>query len=127
MEFKMRSFSIGFEDADLDESGYQQELIAHLAADHSRIQCSHADIANEFLNTIWHTEAPILRTAPIPMGLLSGLVRQQQYKVVLTGEGSDEVLGGYDLFKEGKIRQFWAKFPDSEIRPLLLKKLYPSK
>jgi len=121
----LRTFSIGFDDSDLDETDYQQELIAHLAADHSRIQCGYADIAHQFLNTIWHTEAPILRTAPIPMSLLSGLVRQQQYKVVLTGEGSDEVLGGYDLFKEGKIRQFWARFPDSEVRPLLLKKLYP--
>ena len=121
----LRTFSIGFDDTDLDESHYQQQLIEHLRANHTRIQCGYADIANNFLNTIWHTEAPILRTAPIPMGLLSGLVRQQQYKVVLTGEGSDEVLGGYDIFKEGKIRQFWAKFPESEVRPLLLKKLYP--
>ncbi|MEJ2390872.1 MAG: asparagine synthase (glutamine-hydrolyzing) [Gammaproteobacteria bacterium] len=121
----LRTFSIGFDDADLDESGYQQELIAHLEADHSRIQCGYADIAEQFLSTIWHTESPILRTAPIPMGMLSSLVRQQDYKVVLTGEGSDEVLGGYDIFKEGKIRQFWARFPDSQVRPLLLKKLYP--
>lgn len=121
----LRTFSIGFDDAELDESHYQKELIEHFHADHSKIQCAYSDIANNFLNTIWHTEAPILRTAPIPMGLLSGLVRKQNYKVVLTGEGSDEVLGGYDIFKEGKIRQFWAKFPQSEVRPLLLKKLYP--
>lgn len=121
----LRSFSIGFDDADLDESNYQQQLIAHLKAEHSRIQCSHADIAEQFLSTIWHTESPILRTAPIPMGMLSGLVRQNNYKVVLTGEGADEVLGGYDIFKEGKIRQFWARFPESQVRPLLLKKLYP--
>jgi len=121
----LRTFSIGFDDSDLDESSYQQELIAHLQAEHSRLQCGYADIAEQFLDTIWHTEAPILRTAPIPMGMLSGLVRREHYKVVLTGEGSDEVLGGYDLFKEGKIRQFWAKFPESQIRPLLLKKLYP--
>jgi len=121
----LRTFSIGFDDNELDESAYQRELIAHLQAEHSRLQCGYADIADQFLRTIWHTEAPILRTAPIPMGMLSALVRQKHYKVVLTGEGSDEVLGGYDIFKEGKIRQFWAKFPDSHIRPLLLKKLYP--
>lgn len=121
----LRTFSIGFDDADLDESGYQQQLIKHLNSEHSRIQCGYADIAEQFLSTIWHTESPILRTAPIPMGLLSGLVRQQNYKVVLTGEGADEVLGGYDIFKEGKIRQFWARFPESQVRPLLLKRLYP--
>ncbi len=121
----LRTFSIGFDDGDLDESSYQKQMIEHLQANHSRVQCSYTDIAESFMDTIWHTEAPILRTAPIPMRLLSQLVRQKDYKVVLTGEGSDEVLGGYDIFKEGKIRQFWAKFPDSEIRPLMLKKLYP--
>ena len=59
------------------------------------------------------------------MRQLSGLVRDSGYKVVLTGEGADEALGGYDLFKEAKIRQFWARQPQSEWRPLLLKALYP--
>jgi asparagine synthase (glutamine-hydrolysing) len=42
----------------------------------------------------------------------------------LTGEGADEILGGYDLFREAKIRRFWAKFPDSRLRPLLIRELY---
>jgi asparagine synthase (glutamine-hydrolysing) len=59
------------------------------------------------------------------MRLLSGLVRSQGYKVVLTGEGSDEVLGGYDIFKEAKIRRFWSQQPDSRWRAHLLSRLYP--
>ncbi len=121
----LRTFSIGFEDDSLDESGYQQELIDHLGAEHTRILCRHEDIAARLEKTIWHTESAILRTAPVPMGQLSGLVHEQNYKVVLTGEGADEVFGGYDIFKEAKIRQFWARYPQSECRPLLLKKLYP--
>ena len=121
----LRTFSIGFEDDSLDESGYQQELIDHLGAEHTRILCRHEDIAARLEKTIWHTESAILRTAPVPMGQLSGLVHEQNYKVVLTGEGADEVFGGYDIFKEAKIRQFWARYPRSECRPLLLKKLYP--
>lgn len=122
---KLRTFSIGFDEASLDETSFQQLMIDQVKAEHSRIQCSEADISDNFVKTIWHTEAPILRTAPVPMRLLSGLVRSQNYKVVLTGEGSDEVLGGYDIFKETKIRQFWAVNKDSGFRPALLKKLYP--
>jgi asparagine synthase (glutamine-hydrolysing) len=122
---QLRTFSIGFEESDYDETKFQQQMIDHLHADHSRITCGNNDIAEAFTQAIWHTEAPVLRTAPVPMMLLSGLVRSQGYKVVLTGEGSDEVLGGYDIFKEGKIRQFWARRPDSSFRPRLLKKLYP--
>ena len=122
---KLRTFSIGFDAESLDETRYQQLMINQVNAEHSRIQCSEADVAEHFYQTIWHTEAPILRTAPVPMRLLSGLVRQQGYRVVLTGEGSDEVLGGYDIFKENKIRQFWAANADSGFRPALLKKLYP--
>lgn len=121
----LRTFSINFEDKRLDESKYQKQLIDHLGTDNSAITCSTDDIANSFERTIWHTESPILRSAPTPMMLLSGLVRDNNYKVVLTGEGADEVFGGYDIFKEGKIRQFWAKNKDSSIRPNLLKRLYP--
>jgi len=59
------------------------------------------------------------------MFLLSRLVRQHDFKVVLTGEGADEMFGGYDVFKEAKIRRFCATRPDSRRRPLLLKRLYP--
>jgi asparagine synthase (glutamine-hydrolysing) len=57
--------------------------------------------------------------------LLARHVHSQGFKVVLTGEGADEVFGGYDLFKEGKIRRFWATQPQSAWRPLLLSRLYP--
>jgi len=57
--------------------------------------------------------------------MLSDLVRRNHFKVVLTGEGADEIFGGYNIFKEAKIRAFWAKEPQSQLRPLLLQKLYP--
>jgi asparagine synthase (glutamine-hydrolysing) len=53
------------------------------------------------------------------------LVRDNGFKVVLTGEGSDETMGGYDIFKETKIRRFWQRQPHSTTRPLLLRRLYP--
>jgi asparagine synthase (glutamine-hydrolysing) len=35
------------------------------------------------------------------------------------------MLGGYDIFKEAKIRRFWAEYPESKVRPILLRRLYP--
>jgi asparagine synthase (glutamine-hydrolysing) len=121
----LRTFSIGFEDAEFDEGAFQHEMIEHLGTNHTSICCTRADICEAFPRTIWHTETPILRTAPTPLLLLSARVRSEGYKVVLTGEGADEVFGGYDLFKEAKVRRFWSRRPDSKVRPLLLDRLYP--
>ena len=122
---ELRTFSIAFESEAHDESAYQEELSGFLNTQHSSIRCGADDIAGAFMSSIWHGESPILRTAPVPMNLLSGLVRENDFKVVLTGEGADEVLGGYDIFKEAKVREFWARNEQSEWRPLLLKRLYP--
>ena len=121
----LRTFSVSFEDPEFDESVYQQEASAFLHTQHSDVRCSERDIASIFPDVIRHTEQPILRTAPAPLYMLARLVREKGFKVVLTGEGADEILGGYDVFKEAKIRRFWSRRPDSRWRPQLLKRLYP--
>ncbi len=119
------TFSIAFANAVYDESKYQELATKFLGTDHRRTYCEDSDIGRLFPTVIWHTEVPILRTSPVPMYLLSKLVRDNGIKVVLTGEGSDEFLGGYDIYKEDKIRRFWARDPESTLRPLLLRRLYP--
>src|SRR5205823_5057350 len=119
------TFAVSFEDAEFDESAYQKEASAFLHTRHISVRCAHADIVRVFPNVIWHTEQPILRTAPAPLYILARLTRENGCKVVLTGEGADETMGGYDIFKEAKIRRFWGRRPDSQLRPLLLKRLYP--
>ena len=96
-----------------------------LGTDHHVVEASYTDIGRVFPEVVWHAETPLLRSAPAPMFLLSKLVEQQNFKVVLTGEGADEFLAGYDLFKEAKVRRFWAQQPRSLRRPLLFKRLYP--
>jgi len=122
---KLKSFSVVFEEPQFDERKYQREAVALLDTEHYEIAINGEDIARVFPKVVWHAERPILRSAPAPMYLLSSLVRSQGYKVVLSGEGADEVLGGYDIFKEAKIRRFWSKQPESKWRPLLLRRLYP--
>lgn len=121
----LRTFSLRFEDAEYDETDFQRAMVARLGSDHREVVVSRADIARVFPDVVWHTERPILRTAPAPLFLLSQLVHEAGIKVVLTGEGADEIFAGYDLFREGKIRRFWARQPTSELRPRLLERLYP--
>ncbi len=121
---KLRTFSIAFSDEHFDERAHQQRMADYLGTEHTSMECTDADIANVFPEVVWHAETPLLRTAPAPMYILSNLVRQNGLKVVLTGEGADEFLGGYDIFKEARVRRFWAADPQSKVRPLLLRKLY---
>lgn len=121
----LATFSIAFDDPDFDESIYQQQMAAQLGTDHAITSIDYATIGRIFPDVIWHTETPILRTAPAPMYQLASLVRKSGYKVVVTGEGADEFLAGYNIFKEAMVRRFWAKQPESALRPLLLNRLYP--
>ncbi|MFZ1984955.1 MAG: asparagine synthase (glutamine-hydrolyzing) [Desulfatitalea sp.] len=122
---RLNTFSVQFTDKRFDETHFQQAALTAIQTQHRAIQCHDEDIGRLFPQVVWHTEVPMIRTAPAPLMMLSGLVRQSDFKVVLTGEGADEIFGGYDIFKEAKIRRFWARHPESALRPHLLKKLYP--
>jgi asparagine synthase (glutamine-hydrolysing) len=120
-----RTFSLRFTDKEFDETQYQRMMVSVLDSAHEEVSVSRSDVARVFPDVVWHTERPILRTAPAPMYLLSGIVRQAGIKAVLTGEGADEMLAGYDIFREAKIRMFWSRLPDSQTRPRLFERIYP--
>ncbi|MBU1948964.1 MAG: asparagine synthase (glutamine-hydrolyzing), partial [Candidatus Eisenbacteria bacterium] len=122
---KFCTYSLRFEDAEFDETDYQRIMADRLGSEHHEVMVSRRDIAEAFPLVVLHTERPILRTAPTPLFLLSKLVHDSNIKVVLTGEGADEMFAGYDLFREAKVRRFWARQPESEWRPRLLERLYP--
>ena len=119
------TFSLRFADAEYDEARYQRLMVERLGSEHREITVTRADVARVFPEVIAHAERPILRTAPAPMFLLSKLVQDAGIKVVLTGEGADEMFAGYDLFREARLRRFWARQPESQARPRLLQRLYP--
>jgi asparagine synthase (glutamine-hydrolysing) len=121
----LRAFSLAFDDAEFDESSYQRDMAAALQIERTEQRCAASDIADNFALAIRHIEAPIVRTAPVPLMLLSRKVREAGYKVVLTGEGADEVFAGYDLFREAKIRRWLAANPASAWRGRLFERLYP--
>ncbi len=122
---RLSTFSLRFEDAEYDETKYQRMMAERIESDHQEVVVSRRDIAEAFPKVVRHTERPLLRTAPSPLFLLSGLVQRNNIKVVLTGEGADEMFAGYDVFREAKVRRWWGKAPESKMRPLLLQRLYP--
>jgi len=120
-----QTFSLRFDDAEYDETEFQRMMVRKLGSEHHEVVVSRSDIANVFPDVIYHTERPILRTAPAPLFLLSKLVCKHGIKVVLTGEGADEMFAGYDIFREGKVRRFWGRQPESAWRHRLIERLYP--
>lgn len=121
---RLESFSVAFADRDYDERPYQELVARRLGTVHHVVECRSRDIAEVLPDVVRHAETPLLRTAPAPLFLLSELVRRAGLKVVLTGEGADELFAGYDIFKEMRIRRLWARDPASRHRPALLPGLY---
>ncbi len=119
------TFSVAFAEKEYDERPHQMEMVNYLKTDHRIVEATNSNISDAFSDVVWYAEKPTIRTAPAPLFLLSKLVRDNNIKVVLTGEGADEVFGGYNIFKEDKIRRFWAKNPNSNFRAHLLTALYP--
>ncbi len=121
----LMTFSVAFTEKEYDERPHQMEMVNFLKTDHRIIEATNSSISDAFSDVVWYAEKPTIRTAPAPLYILSKLVRENNIKVVLTGEGADEVFGGYNIFKEDKIRRFWSKDPNSNFRAHLLTSLYP--
>lgn len=122
---KMNSFSIEFDQQDFDESKYQKLVVESLGTDHQHLHVTASDISEAFCDVVWHAETPLFRTAPIPMYLLAKKIHQSNLKVVLSGEGADEIFLGYDIFKEAKLIEGFHKFVNDHDRIEYMKQIYP--
>jgi asparagine synthase (glutamine-hydrolysing) len=123
--YALRTFSVTFADPALNEAEFQRTVAEAVGSEHAVQAIGATEIAGVFPDVIWHAETPLVRTAPAPLFLLSRLTRDRGIKVVLTGEGADELFWGYDLFKETSVRLFCARQPQSTVRPRLFDRLYP--
>jgi asparagine synthase (glutamine-hydrolysing) len=122
---RLRTFSVRFAEDEYDEGRYQRLMSERLGTAHDDIVVSGREVAEVLPDVVRHAEAPLLRTAAAPLFLLSGLARDAGCKVVVTGEGSDELLAGYDLFREARVREFWARDRGSAARARAVELLYP--
>jgi asparagine synthase (glutamine-hydrolysing) len=98
------TFGIRFDEEVFDEGTHQERMASFLGSTHHQIQATPQRIGDAFAQTLWHCEKPLLRTSPVPLWLLSRVVNECGLKVVLTGEGADEVFGDTTSSKEAKVR-----------------------
>jgi len=95
----VKAFTIGFDNKDYDESPIAMEMAESAGADQDIMMLDASHLYDNFVETLWHTERTIYNTLGVAKLLMSRHVRDVGYKVVLTGEGSDELFGGYPAFR----------------------------
>lgn len=95
----VKAFTIGFDDASYDESPIATEMAESCGADQDIMRLSGNELYGHFEETLWHTERTIYNTLGVAKLLMSRHVNACNYKVVMTGEGSDELFGGYPAFR----------------------------
>jgi asparagine synthase (glutamine-hydrolysing) len=101
---RVRAFSLSFDHSMYDEGPIAREMAERTGAEFTMIPMSHAAIADNLSDAIWHGETLFINGNSAAKFALSRAVRDAGFKVVLTGEGSDEVLAGYPFFRMDLIR-----------------------
>jgi asparagine synthase (glutamine-hydrolysing) len=95
----IQAFTLTFDQAAYDEGDIALEMAARAGANFHPIPIKQFDIADNFADAIWHSETLFSNGHGVSKYLLSRAVRDAGYKVVYTGEGSDEIFGGYVHFR----------------------------
>jgi asparagine synthase (glutamine-hydrolysing) len=96
----VRAFTIGFDSDEYDETPIARQMADATGAVHDVLRIEPAQLYDHFEETLWHTERTIYNTLGVAKLLMSRRVNEVDYKVVLTGEGSDELFGGYPAFRQ---------------------------
>jgi asparagine synthase (glutamine-hydrolysing) len=94
---KLQTFSVAFEDRACNELEYAREVAASIGAENHEVIVGERDFFGALPRLIWHEDEPIAHPSSVPLFFVSELARRH-VKVVLTGEGSDELLAGYGRY-----------------------------
>ena len=95
----VKAFTIGFDDADYDETAIAKQMAQATQADQDIMMLQADHLYDNLVQTLWHTERTIYNTLGVAKFLMSKHVNAAGYKVVVTGEGSDELFAGYPAFR----------------------------
>ena len=93
----VETFSVGYAEAAFSELGYAQEVATHIGTKHHEVRVSKEEFFDALPRLIWHEDEPIVWPSSVALYFVAKLARER-VTVVLTGEGSDETLGGYTRY-----------------------------
>ncbi|MFC7549669.1 asparagine synthase (glutamine-hydrolyzing) [Plantactinospora sp. GCM10030261] len=102
---RLNTYSVTFPDADLTERPFQQLVARTLDARHTEVMVTPQDLAAGLSDAVRHSECPLKESYNVASMRLSAAVRADGAKVVLTGEGADELFAGYLGYKFDKRRR----------------------
>ena len=111
----LQTFSIGFDDHTRDETALFERSARELGVVNHRLTAN-ASSAEAYPDVLWHLEMPFRQPISIPLFHLSRLVRDHDVKVVLTGNGSDELFGGYEAYVTDELRRQVGLLPSKALR-----------
>jgi asparagine synthase (glutamine-hydrolysing) len=94
----VKTFSVGYAEAEYSELSYARKVARAIGTDHDEVVVSRDDFFQALPSLIWHEDEPITWPSSVPLYFVSQLAAQQ-VKVVLTGEGSDEMFAGYGRYR----------------------------
>src|SRR5205823_8634004 len=94
----IKTFSVGFPEREGNELHYARLAAQSIGSDHHEVVLSGEDFFRELPRLIWHEDEPIAFPSSVPLYFVSALAREH-VKVVLTGEGADELFYGYNRYR----------------------------
>jgi asparagine synthase (glutamine-hydrolysing) len=95
---KIKTFSVGYQEVEHSELGFARELATEIGTDHHEVTLGMDDFFNHLPTLIWHEDEPIVWPSSVSLYFVSKLAAQE-VKVVLTGEGADELFAGYGRYQ----------------------------
>ena len=95
----VKAFTIGFDSDEYDETPIAREMAEAAGADQDVLRLDATHLYDHLEQTLWHTERTVYNTLAVAKLLMSRHVKEASYKVVVTGEGSDELFAGYPAFR----------------------------
>lgn len=102
----IQTFSVGYPEAQFSELGFARQAAAHIGSEHREVVVGLKDFFNALPKLVWHEDEPLTWPSSVSLYFVARLAAQH-VKVVLTGEGSDELFAGYARYPHFLFNQRW--------------------